>query len=59
MKLNILAWNARTDVVKVFSGDQLSIDIILAAATVPFLFPAVEINGDTHWGDSDVAAALR
>ncbi|TSE07063.1 hypothetical protein C1D09_019645 [Mesorhizobium intechi] len=53
VKLSILASNARTDAVKVFPSDELSIDIILAAATVPFLFPAVEIDGDTYWGDGD------
>lgn len=55
VKLNILASNARTDAVKVFPSEQLSIDIILAAATVPFLFPAVEIDGDTYWGDGDIS----
>ncbi|MCA0032574.1 patatin-like phospholipase family protein [Mesorhizobium sp. B263B2A] len=56
VRLNILASNARTDAVKVFPSDQLSIDIILAAATVPFLFPAVEIDGDIYWGDGDISA---
>lgn len=54
VKLSIMAWNARTDAVKVFPNDQLSIDAILAAATIPFLLPAVEIDGDTYWGDGDV-----
>ncbi|WP_246689015.1 hypothetical protein [Mesorhizobium sp. WSM4310] len=56
LKLNILASNASTDTVTIFSGDQLSIDAILAGATVPFLFPAVEINGDTYWGEGDFSA---
>ncbi|TIT21772.1 MAG: hypothetical protein E5W70_15530 [Mesorhizobium sp.] len=56
VRLCILASNARTDEVKIFTSDQLSIDAILAAATVPFLFPAVEIDGDTYWGDGDVSA---
>lgn len=56
VKLSIVASNARTDAVKVFPSDQLSIDVILAASTVPFLFPAVEIDGDTYWGDSDLSA---
>lgn len=55
-QLSILASNARTDAVKIFAGDQLSIDAILAAATIPFLFPAVEIDGDTYWGDGDLSA---
>ncbi|RWL19084.1 MAG: hypothetical protein EOR57_15980 [Mesorhizobium sp.] len=38
VNLSISASNARTDAVRVFSGDQMSIDAIVAAATVPFLF---------------------
>lgn len=56
LKLNILASNARTDTVTIFSGDRLSIDAILAGATVPFLFPAVEIDGDPYWGEGDFSA---
>ncbi|RUU13487.1 patatin-like phospholipase family protein, partial [Mesorhizobium sp. USDA-HM6] len=40
VKLSILAANARTDALKIFTGDQLTINAIVAAATVPFLFPA-------------------
>jgi len=54
VKLGVLAVNARTDAVKVFSGDQLSVDAIVAAATVPFLSPAIEIDGDLYWGDGDI-----
>jgi len=56
LQLSILASNARTDAVKIFAGDQLSIDAILAAATIPFLFPPVEIEGDSYWGDGDLSA---
>lgn len=56
LQLSILAFNARTDAVKIFAGDQLSIDAILAAATIPFLFPPVEIDGDSYWGDGDLSA---
>ncbi|TPN85695.1 hypothetical protein FJ987_14760 [Mesorhizobium sp. CU2] len=55
VKLSILAVNARSDVVKTFSGKQLSIDAIVAAATVPFLSPAIEIDGDIYWGDADTS----
>lgn len=58
LQLSILASNARTDAVKIFAGDQVSIDAILAAATIPFLFPAVEIDGETYWGDGDLSASL-
>ena len=56
VRLSIQASNARTDAMKIFTSDQLSIDAVLAAATIPFLFPAVEIDGDTYWGDGDVSA---
>lgn len=56
LKLNILASNARTDTVTIFSGDRLSISAIVAGATVPFLFPAVEIDGDAYWGEGDFSA---
>ena len=55
VKLGVLAVNAHTNAVKVFSGDQLSVDAIVAAATVPFLSPAIEIDGDLYWGDDDIS----
>ncbi|CDX20039.1 Esterase of the alpha-beta hydrolase superfamily protein [Mesorhizobium sp. ORS 3324] len=55
VKLSILAANARTDALKIFTSDQLSIDAIVAAATVPFLSRPVEIDGDLYWGDADLA----
>ncbi|MDX8511142.1 patatin-like phospholipase family protein [Mesorhizobium captivum] len=55
MKLGVVATNACTDALTTFSGKELSIDAIVAAATVPFLFPPVEIDGDLYWGDGDIA----
>lgn len=55
VKLGVLAVNARSDTLKIFSGEQLSVDAIVAAATVPFLCPAVEIDGDLYWGDGDIS----
>ncbi|MBZ9848199.1 hypothetical protein LB565_09410 [Mesorhizobium sp. CA14] len=55
VKLRVAAVNARTDAVKIFSGEQLSINAIVAAAAVPFLSPAIEIDGDLYWGDGDVS----
>ncbi|WP_131802829.1 patatin-like phospholipase family protein [Mesorhizobium sp. ORS 3428] len=55
VKLSVLAANALTDAVKIFTSDQLSIEAIVAAATVPFLSAPVEIDGDLYWGDGDVA----
>lgn len=56
MKLSILASNARTDALKTFTGDQLSMDAIVAAAAVPLLFSAVEIDGERYRGDGDLPA---
>lgn len=55
VKLCVQAVNARTDAVKIFCGEQLSIDAIVAAATVPFLSQPIEIDGDTYWGDGDIS----
>ncbi|TIQ38127.1 MAG: hypothetical protein E5X48_03780 [Mesorhizobium sp.] len=57
VKLCVQTVNARTDAVKVFTGSQLSIDAIIAAATIPFLSLPVEIDGDIYWGDGDVFQA--
>ncbi|MDX8469358.1 hypothetical protein RFM26_27030 [Mesorhizobium sp. VK23B] len=54
VKLCVLTVNARTDAVKGFTGSQLSINAIIAAATIPFLSLPVEIDGDVYWGDGDV-----
>ncbi|WFP62813.1 hypothetical protein [Mesorhizobium sp. WSM4904] len=54
VKLGVMVVNARTDAMKVFTSDQLSIDAIVAAATIPFLSLPVEIDGDIYWGDGDV-----
>lgn len=49
VKVNICATNVRTGKVKVFSNDELSIDAIMASACLPFLFQAVEIDGEAYW----------
>ncbi|RAZ92433.1 hypothetical protein DPM33_00535 [Mesorhizobium hawassense] len=54
VKLGVLAVNARTDAVRIFTSDQLSINAIVAAATLPFLSLPVEIDNDIYWGDGDV-----
>jgi NTE family protein len=47
--LFVSATNVRTGKIKMFSGDQLSIDAILASACLPDLFQAIEINGECYW----------
>jgi len=49
VKLNICATNVRTGKVKVFGNDELSVDAIMASACLPFLFQAVEIDGEAYW----------
>ncbi len=49
IKINICATNVRTGKVKVFSNDELSVDAIMASACLPFLFQAVEIEGEAYW----------
>lgn len=47
--LFISATNVRTSKIKVFSDDDLSIEVILASACLPFLFQAVEVKGEHYW----------
>lgn len=49
VKLNICATNVRSGKVKVFSNDEISIDAVMASACLPFLFQAVEIDGEAYW----------
>lgn len=49
VKLNICATNVRTGKVKVFGNDEVSVDAIMASACLPFLFQAVEIDGEAYW----------
>jgi NTE family protein len=49
LKVNVCATNVRSGKVKVFTNDELSIDAIMASACLPFLFQAVEIDGEAYW----------
>lgn len=48
-KLFICATNVRTGTAKVFSNKEVSLDALLASAALPFLFQAVEIDGEAYW----------
>ena len=39
----------RTGKVKVFTNDEVTADAVLASACLPFLFQAVEIDGEAYW----------
>ena len=49
VKLFLCATNVKTGRIKVFQGEELSIDAVLASACLPFLYQAVEIDGEHYW----------
>ena len=48
-KLFICATNVRTGRGKIFSGEHVTADAIMASACLPQLFKAVEIDGEAYW----------
>lgn len=49
LRLNICATNVRTGKIKVFTNDEVTADAVMASACLPFLFRAVEIDGEAYW----------
>jgi NTE family protein len=49
VKLFLSATNVRTGKVKVFGNEDISVDAVLASACLPFMFQAVNINGESYW----------
>ena len=49
LKLFISATNVETGRVRVFAGETLNADMVLASAALPILFQAVEIEGKHYW----------
>ncbi|MHB9835555.1 patatin-like phospholipase family protein [Paraburkholderia terrae] len=47
--LHLCATNVETGKVRVFDGHEISADAVLASACLPFLFQAVEIDGEHYW----------
>ena len=47
--LFISATNIRSGKVRVFGNSELSLDVIMASACLPFLFQAIEIEGAAYW----------
>ena len=45
----VCATNLRTGKTRVFSGEDITTDAILASACLPALFQAVEIGGEAYW----------
>lgn len=48
-KLFISATHVQSGKVRVFNADQMSVDVALASACLPFVFKAVEVEGDDYW----------
>lgn len=49
VKLYLCATNVRTGKVRIFENHELSSAAVLASGCLPFLFQAVEIDGDPYW----------
>ena len=49
VKLFLSATNVRTGKIKVFDNDEIGPDAVLASACLPFMFQAVEIDGEAYW----------
>jgi NTE family protein len=49
MKLFLSATNVRTCKVRVFGCDEVSVNTVLASACLPFMFQAIEIDGEHYW----------
>jgi NTE family protein len=49
VKLFITASNVRTGKVRIFKSGEITPDVLLASACLPFLFQAVTIDGDPYW----------
>lgn len=49
VKVYISATSVRTGKVKIFRTEELSVAAIMASACLPFLFQAVEVDGEAYW----------
>ena len=49
VKLYICASNVLSGKIKVFDQDGMSIDAVMASACLPFMFQAVEVDGEYYW----------
>lgn len=49
IKLFVAATNVRTGKLKIFRRDEMTVDMVMASACLPFMFQAVEIDGEAYW----------
>lgn len=49
LKLFVSATNVRTGKIRLFTNEELSAGAVMASACLPFLFHAVELDGEHYW----------
>ena len=49
IKLYVTATNVETGEARIFKGEEITIDVLLASACLPFVSQAVEIDGVPYW----------
>ncbi|MFO1072470.1 MAG: patatin-like phospholipase family protein [Geminicoccaceae bacterium] len=49
VRLFLSATNVRTGKIRVFSGAEITPEAVMASACLPFLYQAVEIDGEAYW----------
>ncbi|WP_421792381.1 patatin-like phospholipase family protein [Hyphobacterium sp.] len=49
VQLFICATSVRSGRPRIFSGEDITVDTVLASACLPFLFQAIEIDGEAFW----------
>jgi NTE family protein len=49
VRLFVSATNVRTGKIKVFTTGEISADVLMASACLPFLHRTVEVGGEHYW----------
>jgi NTE family protein len=49
IKLFVVATNVRTGMQKIFNRQEMTADMVMASACLPYVFQAVEIDGEAYW----------
>ncbi|MGU2419705.1 patatin-like phospholipase family protein [Burkholderia cenocepacia] len=49
IQLYVSATNVRTNSLRIFTGAELSAEVLLASACLPQLYPAVAVDGEYYW----------
>ncbi len=49
IKLFVVATNVRTGLQKIFRRQEMTVDMVMASACLPYVYHAVEIDGEAYW----------